>query len=179
MRQGSKVKVTKVKSKELVLQFFVVFLKCTLEKGLYVCTLPAPAEKIPVSCFSCLCEFTIIRKPVNSQESLIVARMLKFCCHTHWATVLVANCNCLAQSNPQQLCNLHPTEQSQQDQVSAYYKDLLPGVKGHPCQTGWACQHGPIRWLAGAFQCMRSTLPILIHSTKPGHGRVFLMKFTF
>ena len=31
LRKGSKVKVTKVKSKELVLQFFVVFLKCTLE----------------------------------------------------------------------------------------------------------------------------------------------------
>ena len=34
LRKGSKVKVTKVKSKELVLQLFVVFLKCTLEKGL-------------------------------------------------------------------------------------------------------------------------------------------------
>ena len=34
LRKGSKVKVTKVKSKELVLQLFVVFLKCALEKGL-------------------------------------------------------------------------------------------------------------------------------------------------
>ena len=34
MRKGSKVKVNKVKSKELVLQFFVVFLKCTLERRL-------------------------------------------------------------------------------------------------------------------------------------------------
>ena len=34
MRKDSKVKVTKVKSKELVLQYFVVFLKYTLEKGL-------------------------------------------------------------------------------------------------------------------------------------------------
>ena len=34
MRKGSKVKVNKVKSKELVQQFFVVFLKCTLERRL-------------------------------------------------------------------------------------------------------------------------------------------------
>ena len=34
MRKGSTVKVNKVKSKELVLQFFVVFLKCTLERRL-------------------------------------------------------------------------------------------------------------------------------------------------
>ena len=34
LRKGSKVKVNKVKSKELVLQFFVVFLKCTLERRL-------------------------------------------------------------------------------------------------------------------------------------------------
>ena len=71
--------------------------------------------------------------------------MLEFCCHTHWVTVLVVNSNCLAQSNPQQLCNLHPAERSRQDQVSACFKVLLPRVKGHPCQTGWARSGGSVR----------------------------------
>ena len=71
--------------------------------------------------------------------------MLEFCCRTHWATVLVVNSNRLAQSNPQRLCNLHPAEQSRRDQVSARKKVLLPRVKGHPCQTGWARSGGPAR----------------------------------
>ena len=71
--------------------------------------------------------------------------MLEFCCHTHWATVLVVNSNRLAQSNPQRLCNLHPAEQSRRDQVSARFKVLLPRVKGYPCQTSWARSGGPAR----------------------------------
>ena len=71
--------------------------------------------------------------------------MLEFCCHTHWATVLVVHSNCLAQSNPQRLCILHPDEQSQRDQVSTRFKVLLPRIKGYPCQTGWARSGGPAR----------------------------------
>ena len=92
--------------------------------------------------------------------------MLKFCCHTHWATVLVVNSNHLAQSNPQ-LCNLHPAERSQQDQVSTCYKGLLPRVKGTLVRLAGHAQEGQCRAgmrPAGAFRHMCFTPPILIHT---------------
>ena len=99
--------------------------------------------------------------------------MLECCCCTHWATVLAANSNCLAQSNPQELCSLSPAERSQRDQVSACYKCLLSRVNGHPCQTSWACSGGPVQTCQVVSWCVSAHTFYSSNPDPQHHARVW------
>ena len=58
--------------------------------------------------------------------------------------------------------------------VSACYKGLIPRVKGHPCQTGWAHSGGPAQTHQVVSWCI---LAHAFYSSNPGpqhHARVWM-----
>ena len=68
----------------------------------------------------------------------------------------------------------HLAEQSQQDQVSAHCKGLIPRVKRHPCQTISAISGGPVRTCQVICQCI---LVHAVYSSNPDpqhHARVWM-----